>query len=144
MNALQMKFLLNMQSSKTSFRRWTRINFLSMILKITLSRRCLIVNHFLIRFTICLLQNWKSWKRTLTNIWRKNSSSNSCRLRMFSYSFVKKSNDKLRLCVNYRELNEITIKNRYLLFLINETLNKLFEAKIFSKLNVWDIFIVFA
>ncbi len=54
--------------------------------------------------------------------------------------FVKKTNDKLRLCVNYKELNEIIIKNRYSLFFINENLNKLFETKIFIKLNVKDVF----
>ncbi len=54
--------------------------------------------------------------------------------------FVKKTNDKLRLCVNYRELNEIIIKNRYSLSLINENLNRLFETKIFIKLNVKDVF----
>ncbi len=54
--------------------------------------------------------------------------------------FVKKTNDKLRLCVNYKELNEIIIKNRYSLFFINENLNRLFEAKIFIKLNVKDVF----
>ncbi len=54
--------------------------------------------------------------------------------------FVKKTNDKLRLCVNYKELNEIIIKNRYSLFFINENLNKLFEARIFIKLNVKDVF----
>ncbi len=54
--------------------------------------------------------------------------------------FVKKTNDKLRLCVDYKELNEIIIKNRYSLFFINENLNKLFETKIFIKLNVKDVF----
>jgi hypothetical protein len=54
--------------------------------------------------------------------------------------FVKKTNDKLRLCVNYKELNEIIIKNRYSLFFINENLNKLFEIKIFIKLNVRNVF----
>ncbi len=54
--------------------------------------------------------------------------------------FVKKTNDKFRLCVDYRELNEIIIKNRYSLFFINENLNKLFETKIFIKLNVRDVF----
>jgi hypothetical protein len=54
--------------------------------------------------------------------------------------FVKKTNDKLRLCVNYKKLNEIIIKNRYSLFLINENVNKLFETKIFIKLNVRDVF----
>jgi hypothetical protein len=54
--------------------------------------------------------------------------------------FVKKTNDKLRLCVNYKKLNEIIIKNRYSLFFINENLNKLFKTKIFIKLNVRDVF----
>jgi hypothetical protein len=54
--------------------------------------------------------------------------------------FVKKTNDKLRLCVNYKKLNEIIIKNRYSLSFINENLNKLFETKIFIKLNVKDVF----
>jgi hypothetical protein len=54
--------------------------------------------------------------------------------------FVKKTNDKLRLCVNYKELNEIIIKNRYSLFFINENLNKLFETKIIIKLNVRNVF----
>ncbi len=54
--------------------------------------------------------------------------------------FVKKTNDKLRLCVNYKKLNEIIIKNRYSLFLINENLNRLFETKIFIKLNVKNVF----
>jgi hypothetical protein len=54
--------------------------------------------------------------------------------------FVKKTNDKFRLCVNYKKLNEIIIKNRYSLFFINENLNKLFETKIFIKLNVRDVF----
>jgi hypothetical protein len=54
--------------------------------------------------------------------------------------FVKKTNDKLRLCVNYKELNEIIIKNRYSLFFINENLNRLFETRIFIKLDVRDVF----
>ena len=54
--------------------------------------------------------------------------------------FVKKSNDNLRLCVNYRDLNVITIKNRYSLFLINENLNKLSKTKIFTKLNMINVF----
>jgi hypothetical protein len=54
--------------------------------------------------------------------------------------FVKKTNDKLRLCVNSKDLNEIIIKNRYSLFFINENLNRLFKAKIFIKLIVKDVF----
>jgi hypothetical protein len=50
--------------------------------------------------------------------------------------FVKKADGSLRLCVDYRGLNEGTIKNRYPLPLIRETLNNLSKAKWFTKLDV--------
>ena len=53
-----------------------------------------------------------------------------------SILFVKKSSEELRLCVNYRDLNAITVKNRYFLLLINETLNRLSRFKIFIKLDI--------
>jgi hypothetical protein len=43
--------------------------------------------------------------------------------------FVKKSDEELRFCVNYRKLNAITKKNRYSIFLIVETIARLFKAK---------------
>ena len=39
--------------------------------------------------------------------------------------FVLKKNEKLRLCVDYRQLNSITIKDKYLLPLINKLYNRL-------------------
>jgi hypothetical protein len=36
-----------------------------------------------------------------------------------SILFVKKSRNDLKLCVNYKKLNAITIKNRYSIFLMN-------------------------
>ena len=50
--------------------------------------------------------------------------------------FVKKSGEGLRFCVDYRGLNVVTVKNRYPLLLISETLNRLSRAKIFIKLNI--------
>jgi hypothetical protein len=50
--------------------------------------------------------------------------------------FVKKLDRSLRLYVDYRGLNEGTIKNRYPLPLIRETLNKLAKARYFTKLDV--------
>jgi len=47
--------------------------------------------------------------------------------------FMNKSDGSLRRCVDYRGLNEITIKNRYPLPLIQETLTKLCKAKWFTK-----------
>jgi predicted transport protein len=46
--------------------------------------------------------------------------------------FIKKKDEKLRLCVNYRELNEIMIKNRYSFSLIKEVINRLVEIKIYQ------------
>ena len=48
---------------------------------------------------------------------------------------MSKKNNELRLYVDYRDLNVIIIKNRHLLFLIFETLNRLCESKVFIKLN---------
>jgi hypothetical protein len=50
--------------------------------------------------------------------------------------FVKKGDGSLRLCVDYRGLNEGTIKDRYPLPLIQETLMRLSRAKYFPKLDV--------
>ena len=57
-----------------------------------------------------------------------------------SMLFVFKKDDELRLCVNYRELNAITIKNRHSLFLITKTLNRLCEFKYFIKLNFKNVY----
>ena len=50
--------------------------------------------------------------------------------------FVKKSDGRLRLFVDYRGLNEITIKNRYPLPLLQETLSRLSQAKYYTKLDL--------
>jgi hypothetical protein len=53
-----------------------------------------------------------------------------------SILFVKKFKNDLKLCVNYKELNVITIKNRYSISLINQLLNRLIDVKKFTKLNI--------
>ena len=50
--------------------------------------------------------------------------------------FAKKSDGSLRLCVDYRGLNEKTIKNRYPLPLLHDTLLYLQKAKYYTKLDV--------
>ncbi len=57
-----------------------------------------------------------------------------------SVLFIKKLEEELRFCVNYRDLNAITVKNRYSLLRISETLNRLSWAKIFIKLNIISAF----
>jgi transposase InsO family protein len=50
--------------------------------------------------------------------------------------FVKKTDGSLRLCVDYRGLNAGTIKNRYPLPLLQETLMRLSKAKYFTTLDI--------
>ena len=50
--------------------------------------------------------------------------------------FIKKKDSILRLCVNYKDLNLVIIKNYYLLSLINKSLNHLKQVKIFTKLDL--------
>jgi len=50
--------------------------------------------------------------------------------------FAKKKDGGLRMCVDYRDLNSKTIKNRYPLPLIEDLLDRLAGAKIFTKLDV--------
>ena len=50
--------------------------------------------------------------------------------------FVKKKNDSLRLCVNYKNFNNLIIKNKYSLSLINKSLNYLNKIKIYTDLNL--------
>jgi len=54
--------------------------------------------------------------------------------------FVLKLNESLRLCVDYKTLNNIMIKNSYLLSLIAELQNKLQSAQWFTKFNILKTF----
>ncbi|EED12060.1 gag/polymerase/env polyprotein, putative [Talaromyces stipitatus ATCC 10500] len=54
--------------------------------------------------------------------------------------FVPKKDGTLRLCVDYRGLNKVTIKNRYLLPLMGEILDYINGAKVFSKINLKDAY----
>jgi hypothetical protein len=47
--------------------------------------------------------------------------------------FVKKKDQSLRLCVDYRSLNVVTIKNKYPLPRINILFDQLADAKVFTK-----------
>jgi hypothetical protein len=50
--------------------------------------------------------------------------------------FVKKKDGILRMYIDYRALNSQTVKNRYALLRINELLDCLYDAKIFTKLDL--------
>ena len=50
--------------------------------------------------------------------------------------FMKKPDRSLRFCIDYRKLNLITKKDQYLLPLINETLARIRQVKLFTKLDI--------
>ncbi len=50
--------------------------------------------------------------------------------------FVKKKDGTLRLCIDYRQLNKVTIKNRYSLPRIENMFDQLKGATVFSKINL--------
>ena len=52
--------------------------------------------------------------------------------------FVPKPNGKLRLCVDYRNLNKLTILNKYTLPLMGELKDRVAGAKIVTKVDLKD------
>nr|GEZ68033.1 putative reverse transcriptase domain, aspartic peptidase domain protein [Tanacetum cinerariifolium] len=50
--------------------------------------------------------------------------------------FVKKKDGSMRFCIDYRELNKITIRNRYPLLRIDDLFDQLQGAMHFSKIDL--------
>jgi hypothetical protein len=50
--------------------------------------------------------------------------------------FVKKKDGTLRLCIDFRQLNKVTIKNKYPLPRIDDLFDQLKGEKIFSKIDL--------
>jgi hypothetical protein len=50
--------------------------------------------------------------------------------------FVFKKNEEFRLCVDYRDFNKITIKNRHSFFLIREILDRFNGITIYTKFDL--------
>ena len=49
---------------------------------------------------------------------------------------MKKKDETLRLCIDYRQLNRVTIKNKYPLPRIDDLFDQLQGARVFSKINL--------
>jgi len=54
--------------------------------------------------------------------------------------FIKKKDDSLRFCVNYRKFNALIKQDRYFLFLIDETFAHIQDSKYLTQLNIIVIF----
>ena len=49
---------------------------------------------------------------------------------------VKKKDGSMRLCIDYRQLNKVTIKNRYPLQRIDDLMDQLVGARVYSKIDL--------
>jgi hypothetical protein len=52
--------------------------------------------------------------------------------------FVKKKNGTFRLCIDYHQLNKVTVKNKYSLPQIDDLFDQLKGARVFLKID--DLF----
>ena len=50
--------------------------------------------------------------------------------------FVKKKEGNFRICIDYRQLNKMTVKNKYPLPRIDDLFDQINGAKIFSKIDL--------
>jgi len=71
-------------------------------------------------------------RKLLANGWVTNSHSHYAA----PIIFVKKPDTTLQMCVDYRGLNKITAKDRYPLPYIEDLLDKLHGARVFTKLDL--------
>ena len=49
---------------------------------------------------------------------------------------MKKKDGSMRLCVDYRQLNRVTVKNKYPLPRIDDLLDQLKDASVFLKIDL--------
>ena len=50
--------------------------------------------------------------------------------------FVKKKDDTLQMCIDYRQINKVTVNNKYLLLRIEDLFDQLKGASVFSKIDL--------
>nr|GFB61799.1 putative reverse transcriptase domain-containing protein [Tanacetum cinerariifolium] len=52
--------------------------------------------------------------------------------------FVKKKDESFRICIDYRQLNKLTVKNRYPLPRIDDLFDQIQGSSVYSKINLWS------
>ena len=75
-------------------------------------------------------------KSQLDELLAKGYISKASRLTVRPFLFVDKKDGKLRLCVDYRALNKVTVKNSYPLSWIDDLFDRYTGAKYFSNIHL--------
>jgi hypothetical protein len=92
---------------------------------------------FLYKFIYKLSKNeLKILKRYLNENLKREYIQHFINLIRAPILFILKKDGSFRLHVNYRDFNKITVKNRYPLPLMGETLNRLNGAAVYTKLDL--------
>ena len=93
-----------------------------------------------VEFIECFLLSFKKIKKYLNENLLKDFIISS-KISYFSLMlFTLKINEDLRFCVNYRKLNVMIKRNRYLLSLIKEVIKKIISYKHLIRLNIIVVF----
>jgi len=87
-----------------------------------------------------LTEKLNALRQYLKENMRKEFIRESQLLTEYSILFILKLNESLKLCVDYKALNNITIKNSYSLSLIAKLQNRLQNAQWFTKFNILETF----
>jgi hypothetical protein len=80
--------------------------------------------------------NWHNSRLNYKTCWRKGSLDQVHHRGGCPSIFVKKKYQTHRMCVDYRPLNEVTIKNKYPLPQIDILFDQLTGARVFSKIDL--------
>lgn len=83
---------------------------------------------------LVVLKGWFEENMSKEFIWQSSSMFAALVL------FTKKPDGGLEFCIDCRDINSKRIKNWYPLQLINELLNRLWNAGICTKLDVWEAY----
>jgi len=119
--------MFNSKNIFTFFEYKNKINSINLLFKKKLLYRFL---YFLFTKKPDILQNYFLKNLILDRICK------SINFVEISILFVLKSNSNFKLYIDYYNLNIITIKNKYFLFFIKETLDYLIDIAYFTKLNL--------
>ena len=74
------------------------------------------------------------------NFWTKVLLDQELYLGVLRFCLQRKKDKTLQLCIDYRKLNRVTIKNRYPLLRIDDLFDQLKGARVYSKIDLHTVY----